>query len=70
MANLSTATSAERETVADLTKTIAALSEQLAAKDVFAKAKYAEIKCLAQLRAPAVVIATAAPAATKPHANL
>jgi hypothetical protein len=46
MANLATATSADRETVATLTKAIAALTEQLKAKDIWAKSQEAELKCL------------------------
>jgi hypothetical protein len=37
MANLTTDTSADRETVATLTKAIATLTEQLKAKDIWAK---------------------------------
>jgi hypothetical protein len=48
MNNLATADSADHETVAALTRTFAALSEQLAAKDVWAKAKDADITRLTQ----------------------
>jgi hypothetical protein len=44
MANLATATSADRETVATLTKAIATLTEQLKAKDISAKSQEAELK--------------------------
>jgi hypothetical protein len=43
MANLVTATSADREIVVTLTK---ALTEQLKAKDIWAKSQEAELKCL------------------------
>jgi hypothetical protein len=44
MANLVTATSADRETVATLTKAIATLIDQLKAKDIWAKAQEVELK--------------------------
>jgi hypothetical protein len=44
MANLATATSADRETVATLTKAIATLTEQLKAKDNWEKSQEAELK--------------------------
>jgi hypothetical protein len=46
MANLATATSADRETVATLTKAIETLTEQLKAKDIWAKSQGAELKRL------------------------
>jgi hypothetical protein len=46
MANLATATSADRETVETLTKAIATLTEKLKAKDIWAKSQEAELKCL------------------------
>jgi hypothetical protein len=42
MANLATATSADRETVATLTQEIATLTDQLKAKDIWAKSQEAE----------------------------
>jgi hypothetical protein len=44
MANLATATSDHRETVATLTKAIATLTEILKAKDIWAKSQEAELK--------------------------
>jgi hypothetical protein len=44
MANLATATSTDRETVATLTKEITTLTDKLAAKDMWAKSKEAQIK--------------------------
>jgi hypothetical protein len=44
MANLSTATSSDRETVATLTKEIATITEQLKAKDIWATSQEAELK--------------------------
>jgi hypothetical protein len=46
MANLATATSADRETVATFTKAIETLTEQLKAKEMWAKSQEAELKCL------------------------
>jgi hypothetical protein len=46
MANLATATSADRETVATLTKSISTLTDQLKAKDIWDKSHEAELKCL------------------------
>jgi hypothetical protein len=46
MANLATATSADRETVATLTRAIATLTDQLKAKDIWAKSQEAEIRIL------------------------
>jgi hypothetical protein len=60
MAKLATTTSADRETVATLTKAISTLSDQLAATDIWAKSKEAEIKHLLGGRAPAVADAAAA----------
>jgi hypothetical protein len=59
MANLATATSADSETDAVLTKTISTVTNQLAAKDIWGKAEEAEIKLLVSGRA----INTPAPAA-------
>jgi hypothetical protein len=44
MANLSTTSSADRETMATLTKAITTLTEQLKAKDMLAKYQEAELK--------------------------
>jgi hypothetical protein len=46
MANLTTVTSAERETAATLTNAIATLTHQLKAKDIWAKSHEAELKRL------------------------
>jgi hypothetical protein len=46
MANLATATSADRETAATLTKAIATLTDQLKAKEIWAKSQEAELKRL------------------------
>jgi hypothetical protein len=46
MANLATATSADRETVANLTREIATLTDQLKAKDIWAKSQEAEVRRL------------------------
>jgi hypothetical protein len=46
MANLVTANSSERETVATLTRAIATLTDQLKAKDVWAKLQEAEVRHL------------------------
>jgi hypothetical protein len=46
MANLATATSADRETVATLTRAIATLTDQLKAKDTWAKSQEAEVRIL------------------------
>jgi hypothetical protein len=46
MANLATATSADRETVATLTKAIATLTDQLKVKGIWDKSQEAELKCL------------------------
>jgi hypothetical protein len=46
MANLVTATSADRETVATLTRAIATLTDQLKAKDSWAKSQEAEVRRL------------------------
>jgi hypothetical protein len=54
MANLVTDNSADRETLATLTNTIATLKDQLVAKDIWVKAQDAEIKRLLGGRAPAV----------------
>jgi hypothetical protein len=44
MVNLATATSADRETVATLTKSIATLTEQLKSKDIWANSQEAVLK--------------------------
>jgi hypothetical protein len=46
MANLATATSADREAVSTLTKAIATLTDQLKSKDIWAKSQEAELKRL------------------------
>jgi hypothetical protein len=46
MANLATATSADRETVATLTRAIEKLTDQLKAKDIWAKSQDAEVRRL------------------------
>jgi hypothetical protein len=46
MANLATATSADRETVATLTRAISTLTDQLKAKDTWAKSQEAEVRIL------------------------
>jgi hypothetical protein len=46
MANLATATSAYREKVATLTRSIATLTDKLKAKDIWAKSQYAEVRRL------------------------
>jgi hypothetical protein len=61
MANLSTATSADRETVATLTKAIATLTEQLKAKDIWAKSQETEMKRLLDAQGNAPPTAAAGP---------
>jgi hypothetical protein len=46
MANLATATSADRETVATLNIEIETLTDQLKAKDIWANSQEAEVRCL------------------------
>jgi hypothetical protein len=46
MTNLATATSADREAVATLNKAIATLTDQLKAKDIWAKLQEAEVRHL------------------------
>jgi TRAP-type uncharacterized transport system substrate-binding protein len=46
MANLATSTSADRETVATLTRAIATLNDQFKAKDISAKSQDAEVRHL------------------------
>jgi hypothetical protein len=46
MANLATATSADREAVATLTKAIATITEKMKSKDIWAKSQEAELKRL------------------------
>jgi hypothetical protein len=62
VANLATATSSDRETFAVLTKKIATLTDQLAAKDILGKSQEAEIKCLVSGRANTRAGAAPAPA--------
>jgi hypothetical protein len=59
MANLTTVTSADRETVTTLTKAITTLMDQLAEKYIWAQSKEAEIKRLLGGRTPVVTAATA-----------
>jgi hypothetical protein len=61
MANLVTATYADRETVATLTKAIANLTEQLKAKDIWAKSQEAELKRLLGAQGNSTPIASARP---------
>jgi hypothetical protein len=63
MANLATATSADRETVVTLIKAIAALTEQLKAKDIWAKSQDAELKCLLGVHTSAAPIVPTTPGA-------
>jgi hypothetical protein len=62
MANLATATSADRETVATLTREIATLTDQLKAKDIWAKSQEAEVRFLlgthGNARSPAAPVPT------------
>jgi hypothetical protein len=51
MANLATATSAERETVATLPRAIATLTDQLKAKDIWDKSQEAEVRRLLGVQA-------------------
>jgi hypothetical protein len=46
MANLATATSADRETVATLTRAITTITDQLKAKDIWAKSQEAYVRRL------------------------
>jgi hypothetical protein len=46
MANLATATSADREKVATLTRAIVTLTDQLKAKDIWAKSQEADVRIL------------------------
>jgi hypothetical protein len=52
MANFTTATSDDCETVANLTKSIATLTDRLKAKDIWAKSQEAELKHLLVLIFP------------------
>jgi hypothetical protein len=61
MSNLATTTSADRETVTTLTKAISTLTDQLAAKNIWAKSKEAEIKRLLGGRAQNVAVVTDVP---------
>jgi hypothetical protein len=66
MANLATATatSADREKVATLTKAIATLTEQLKAKYIWAKSQEAELKLLLGGRSTSAPIVPTTPGAT------
>jgi hypothetical protein len=64
MANLATATSAECETVATLTKAIATLTEQSKEKDIWAKSQEAELKRLLSAQGISTPIAAAGPTNT------
>jgi hypothetical protein len=59
MDTLATATSTDRETVATLIKSIATLTEQLKAKDIWAKSQEAELKRLLGAQGNATPIASA-----------
>jgi hypothetical protein len=61
MANLTTATSADLETVETLTKAIATLTEQLKAKDIWAKSQEVELKRMLGAHGNATPIASAGP---------
>jgi hypothetical protein len=61
MANLVTATSDDRETVATLTKSITTLTEQLKAKDIWVKSQEAELKPLLGAQGNATPIASSGP---------
>jgi hypothetical protein len=61
MANLATATSADRETVSTLTKAIETITEQLKAKYIWAKSQEAELKCVLGAQDIATPIAAAGP---------
>jgi hypothetical protein len=63
MANLDTATSADRETVATLTKEIATLTEQLKSKDMLSKSQEAELKRVLGGHATAAPIVPTTPGA-------
>jgi hypothetical protein len=64
MAKLATATSADRETVATLTKAIATLTEQLKEKDIWSKSQEAELKRLLGGQSSAVPIVITTPGAS------
>jgi hypothetical protein len=64
MANLAVATSADRETVATFTKAISTLTEQLKAKDIWAKSQEAELKRVLGAQGNATPIASAGPSNT------
>jgi hypothetical protein len=64
MANLATATSADREAVVTLTKEIATLTEQLKAKDIWAKSQETELKRLLGAQANATPIVPNMPSAS------
>jgi hypothetical protein len=62
MTNLASATSADRETVATLTKAIETLTQQLKAKDIWSKSQEAELKRLLGAQGNAQPTAEAGPA--------
>jgi hypothetical protein len=64
MANLATATSADRETVAILTRAIATLTDQLKAKDIWAKSQDAEVRRLLETQGNARPAAAPGPTNT------
>jgi hypothetical protein len=63
MANLTTATSADLETFATLTRAIATLNEKLKAKDIWVKSQEAELKHLLGGRATIAPIVPTIPGA-------
>jgi hypothetical protein len=63
MANLATATYADRETVATLTKVIETLTEQIKAKEMWAKSQEAELKRFLGGQASAAPIVPTTPGA-------
>jgi hypothetical protein len=56
MANLATATSADRETVATLTKAITTLTEKFKAKHIWAKSQDAELRRVLGAQANSTII--------------
>jgi hypothetical protein len=62
MANLATATSADRETVATLTRAIATITDQLKVKNIWAKSLEAELKRMLGAQGNAPSAASAGPA--------
>jgi hypothetical protein len=63
MASFATAYSADRETVATLTKAIATITEQLKTKDIWAKSQEAELKRLLGGHASAAPLVPTTPGA-------